>query len=211
MQHWLCTGCFLHVLELTPFSQAVAWCPWQSNVLATGGGTSDRHIRIWNVCSGTCLSAVDAHSQVRHEHSLKINTFWLDTYTELLAPEAQKHGKAGDHAHLCGEHQHKQLVLPALLHLPRSVLSCGQQTTRSSFQAMALHRINWLYGSTQRWPRSLSCEVGWALCLGKGGLLEAEGRCNPWFEQAGSLAWSITDAEWCPGGMLLEGGTPVGC
>lgn len=101
MQHWLCTGCFLHVLELTPFSQAVAWCPWQSNVLATGGGTSDRHIRIWNVCSGTCLSAVDAHSQVRHEHSLKINTFWLDTYTELLAPEAQKHGKAGDHARLC--------------------------------------------------------------------------------------------------------------
>lgn len=40
------------------------------NVLATGGGTSDRHIRIWNVCSGACLSAVDAHSQVRHEHQL---------------------------------------------------------------------------------------------------------------------------------------------
>ncbi|OBS70870.1 hypothetical protein A6R68_00612, partial [Neotoma lepida] len=44
--------------------KAVAWCPWQSNILATGGGTSDRHIRIWNVCSGACLSAVDAHSQV---------------------------------------------------------------------------------------------------------------------------------------------------
>lgn len=69
-QHWLCTGCLLHDLELTLFFQAVAWCPWQSNVLATGGGTSDRHIRIWNVCSGTCLSAVDAHSQVRHEHQL---------------------------------------------------------------------------------------------------------------------------------------------
>lgn len=71
MQHWLCTGCLLHVLILTLFSQAVAWCPWQSNVLATGGGTSDRHIRIWNVCSGTCLSAVDAHSQVRSEHQLR--------------------------------------------------------------------------------------------------------------------------------------------
>ncbi|XP_036206295.1 cell division cycle protein 20 homolog isoform X1 [Myotis myotis] len=43
--------------------KAVAWCPWQSNILATGGGTSDRHIRIWNVCSGACLNAVDAHSQ----------------------------------------------------------------------------------------------------------------------------------------------------
>lgn len=71
---WLCarqahsTGCAQVVLKLTLFSQAVAWCPWQSNVLATGGGTSDRHIRIWNVCSGTCLSAVDARSQVRHGH-----------------------------------------------------------------------------------------------------------------------------------------------
>lgn len=45
-------------------TQAVAWCPWQSNILATGGGTSDRHIRIWNVCSGACLSAVDVQSQV---------------------------------------------------------------------------------------------------------------------------------------------------
>ncbi|NWS72439.1 CDC20 protein, partial [Crotophaga sulcirostris] len=44
--------------------KAVAWCPWQSSVLATGGGTSDRHIRVWNVSSGTCLHAVDAHSQV---------------------------------------------------------------------------------------------------------------------------------------------------
>lgn len=75
VQHWLCTCCLLHVLELTLFSQALAWCPWQSNVLATGGGTSDRHIRMWNVCSGTCLSTVDTHSQVRHKHP----------YTELLA------------------------------------------------------------------------------------------------------------------------------
>uniref|UniRef100_A0A8C3G413 Cell division cycle 20 homolog n=1 Tax=Cyclopterus lumpus TaxID=8103 RepID=A0A8C3G413_CYCLU len=28
--------------------KALAWCPWQPNLLASGGGTSDRHIRIWN-------------------------------------------------------------------------------------------------------------------------------------------------------------------
>ncbi|XP_054147646.1 cell division cycle protein 20 homolog [Melozone crissalis] len=39
--------------------KAVAWCPWQMNVLATGGSTIDRHICIWNVCSGDRLSAVD--------------------------------------------------------------------------------------------------------------------------------------------------------
>lgn len=31
--------------------------------------------------------------------SLEINT-WQDAYTELLAPEAQRQGKGGDHAHL---------------------------------------------------------------------------------------------------------------
>lgn len=122
------------------------------NVLATGGGTSDRHIRIWNVCSGACLSTVDAHSQVRHEHQLgDKHLLAAHTYTELLAPQAQRHGKGGGPCSpLSGEHQHKQLVLPVLLPLLRSVLSCGQQTTRSLFQAMALHRISWFYGSIQQ-------------------------------------------------------------
>uniref|UniRef100_A0A7M4FHY6 Cell division cycle 20 n=1 Tax=Crocodylus porosus TaxID=8502 RepID=A0A7M4FHY6_CROPO len=58
--------------------KAVAWCPWQSNVLATGGGTSDRHIRIWNVCSGTCLNTVDAHSQV-------CAILWSTNYKEFIS------------------------------------------------------------------------------------------------------------------------------
>ncbi|XP_010632697.1 cell division cycle protein 20 homolog [Fukomys damarensis] len=58
--------------------KAVAWCPWQSNILATGGGTSDRHIRIWNVCAGACLSAVDAHSQV-------CSILWSPHYKELIS------------------------------------------------------------------------------------------------------------------------------
>lgn len=44
--------------------QALAWCPWQPNLLASGGGTSDRHIRIWNVNSGSCISSLDTQSQV---------------------------------------------------------------------------------------------------------------------------------------------------
>ncbi|XP_077190232.1 cell division cycle protein 20 homolog [Paroedura picta] len=58
--------------------KAVAWSPWQSNVLATGGGTSDRHIRIWNVCSGTCLNTVDAQSQV-------CAILWSTNYKELVS------------------------------------------------------------------------------------------------------------------------------
>nr|XP_015812424.2 cell division cycle protein 20 homolog [Nothobranchius furzeri] len=44
--------------------KAIAWCPWQSNILASGGGTSDRHIRIWNVNSGSCISSLDTQSQI---------------------------------------------------------------------------------------------------------------------------------------------------
>ena len=42
----------------------MAWCPWQPTVLASGGGTADRHIRFWNCNSGTCMNAVDTKSQV---------------------------------------------------------------------------------------------------------------------------------------------------
>jgi cell division cycle protein 20 (cofactor of APC complex) len=28
--------------------KALAWCPWQRNLLATGGGSSDKTMRFWN-------------------------------------------------------------------------------------------------------------------------------------------------------------------
>ena len=44
--------------------KAVSWCPWQRNVLASGGGTADRTIRLWNASNGTNLRTVDTGSQV---------------------------------------------------------------------------------------------------------------------------------------------------
>lgn len=44
--------------------KALAWAPWQKNLLASGGGTADRMIRFWNTTTGQCLNAVDTHSQV---------------------------------------------------------------------------------------------------------------------------------------------------
>lgn len=44
--------------------KALAWCPWQNNLLASGGGTSDRKIRFWNTSTGACLNTIDTHSQV---------------------------------------------------------------------------------------------------------------------------------------------------
>jgi cell division cycle 20, cofactor of APC complex len=44
--------------------KALAWCPWQSNLLASGGGTADRCIRFWNADTGASLNKIDTKSQV---------------------------------------------------------------------------------------------------------------------------------------------------
>ena len=44
--------------------KALAWCPWQSSLLASGGGTADRCIKFWNCNTGTCLNSIDTKSQV---------------------------------------------------------------------------------------------------------------------------------------------------
>jgi cell division cycle protein 20 (cofactor of APC complex) len=56
--------------------KALAWCPFQSNLLASGGGTADRTIRFWNTSTGACLNSIDTGSQVcalqwnRHEREI---------------------------------------------------------------------------------------------------------------------------------------------
>ncbi|XP_055637813.1 cell division cycle protein 20 homolog [Toxorhynchites rutilus septentrionalis] len=44
--------------------RALAWCPWQPNILASGGGTADRCIKFWNVNNGQLINSVDTKSQV---------------------------------------------------------------------------------------------------------------------------------------------------
>ena len=45
--------------------KALAWCPFEAHTLASGGGTADRKIRVWNAATGACLQDVDTGSQVR--------------------------------------------------------------------------------------------------------------------------------------------------
>ncbi|KAI6680807.1 hypothetical protein NL676_034688 [Syzygium grande] len=53
---------WLHRIEdHTAAVKALAWCPFQSNLLASGG--SDRSIKFWNTCTGACLNSVDTGSQ----------------------------------------------------------------------------------------------------------------------------------------------------
>ncbi|XP_053739747.1 cell division cycle protein 20 homolog [Synchiropus splendidus] len=58
--------------------KALAWCPWQPNVLASGGGTSDRRIRIWNVNSGSCITSLETQSQIS-------SLVFVPNYKELVS------------------------------------------------------------------------------------------------------------------------------
>eukprot|EP00253_Pinus_taeda_P034334 PITA_34334 len=76
--------------------KALAWCPFQDNLLASGGGTSDGSIKFWNTQTGACLNTVDTHSQVcsllwnRHErellssHGLNQNQLTLWKYPSMV-------------------------------------------------------------------------------------------------------------------------------
>jgi len=44
--------------------KALAWCPWQANLLVSGAGTADRHLRFWNSATGACVNSIDTGSQV---------------------------------------------------------------------------------------------------------------------------------------------------
>ncbi|GFH26173.1 WD_REPEATS_REGION domain-containing protein, partial [Haematococcus lacustris] len=71
--------------------KAIAWCPFQSNLLATGGGTADRCIKFWNTHTGVNLSSIDTGSQwSRHEreilssHGYSKNQLCLWKYPSLV-------------------------------------------------------------------------------------------------------------------------------
>jgi len=69
----------LHVLrEHQAAVKALAWCPWQPNLLATGGGTSDRHIKIWNVNNASLLQSHDTQSQISA-------LLWSKNYKEIVS------------------------------------------------------------------------------------------------------------------------------
>jgi cell division cycle protein 20 (cofactor of APC complex) len=58
--------------------KALAWCPWNLNLLATGGGSYDRHIHFWNASTGARVNSIDTGSQVT---SLR----WSTHYREIVS------------------------------------------------------------------------------------------------------------------------------
>jgi cell division cycle protein 20 (cofactor of APC complex) len=44
--------------------KAIGWCPWKRNVLATGGGSMDKKLCIWNTSLGTCIESIQTDAQI---------------------------------------------------------------------------------------------------------------------------------------------------
>jgi WD40 repeat protein len=89
--------------------RAVCWCPHCPDVIASGGGTFDKSIRIWNATSGETLTTVNTGSQI-------CNLFWSPEYNELLSTHGfSQHQLAlwrgADLSPIAQFYEHKQRVL----------------------------------------------------------------------------------------------------
>jgi cell division cycle 20-like protein 1, cofactor of APC complex len=58
--------------------KAIAWSPHQRGILASGGGTADRRIKIWNTLTGAKVHDIDTGSQV-------CNLAWSKNSNELVS------------------------------------------------------------------------------------------------------------------------------
>ena len=152
--------------EHTAAVKALAWCPWQHNILATGGGTADQHIRAWNVFTGNVESSVDTGSQVSSADlvlpaclftllsSSPYLTFLLPHLTFLL-PTLPSSSPT-----LPSSSPNLTFLLP-LPYLPppptRSVDSCGPLPTTSWSPHTASQITWWPSGATRPWPKLAAC------------------------------------------------------
>ncbi|KAG5354150.1 hypothetical protein C0989_003663 [Termitomyces sp. Mn162] len=58
--------------------KAIAWCPWQPSLLASGGGTNDATINIWNTTTGARLHSLKTPSQIT-------SLLWAPAKKEILS------------------------------------------------------------------------------------------------------------------------------
>lgn len=58
--------------------KAIAFCPWQPGLIATGGGSNDRAIHFYHTLSGACLATINVQAQVT-------SLIWSTTRHEIAA------------------------------------------------------------------------------------------------------------------------------
>lgn len=64
-------------------TRAISWSPKDKDMICSGGGFSDRKIRIWNSVTGDTESVIDAEAQI-------CNIFWNKDYNEIATTEGYR-------------------------------------------------------------------------------------------------------------------------
>lgn len=119
-----------HFSEHTAAVKALAWLPHQRGVLALGGGTADKTIKIWNTITGARTANVETGSQV-------CNLLWLRNLNELVSTHGYlrnqiivwKYPLMQQIAHLTG-HTYRVLYLLLLPDGETIVTGAGDETLR---------------------------------------------------------------------------------
>jgi WD40 repeat protein len=89
--------------------RAISWSPLTPGIIASGGGTSDRMIRIWNIENGETLNTINTGSQI-------CNLYWNEDYNEIVSTHGfSQHQlavwKGSDLSLLAQFYEHKERVL----------------------------------------------------------------------------------------------------
>ena len=66
------------ITKHTDAVKALAWCPWDNSLLASGGGAKDKKIHFWNTNNGCLLKSKNTGSQVT-------SLVWSSTTKEILS------------------------------------------------------------------------------------------------------------------------------
>lgn len=64
-------------LPHTSAVKGILFCPWAPGLLATGGGSNDRHLRYWHTGSGQMLGAINTKRQIT-------SVFWSSQVKQIL-------------------------------------------------------------------------------------------------------------------------------
>lgn len=123
--------------EHTAAIKALSWCPWQSSTIATGGGTADGFIRIWNIYNGHTSQSVDCKSQIS-------SILWSQNHRELISSHGFPHNqlciwKSSDLSKICDLTGHTNRVLMMGLSPDEETLaSIGADETLRLWKCFAL-------------------------------------------------------------------------
>jgi cell division cycle 20, cofactor of APC complex len=86
-------NCFLRTKKHISTVKALAWCPWQPDLLATGGGTKDGAIRFWDVKRARLKRLViNTNSQVSSLHFAPTCREIVSTHGYAFAPTVDPDG-----------------------------------------------------------------------------------------------------------------------